>query len=277
MKPITEYQDYRRYMQDFYEEEKKSSAFTWREFARLSGFVSPTYLKLVCEGKTRLKNDGVERTAQAMRLVDYEVDYFRAMVRYAHAKTDYDRKKAYDEMRSIAEENKVKVVDGDAFAYFESWKNPVIRELAPVMPGAKPGDIAKLCCQEVTAGEVRESLDFMTKVGLLKKDRNGEYSQTDKALMGNSEIMPVAIRSMHRDMAKFAVEAVDDFAISDRNLQGVTMGVDRETYEQIVHEMEVFRRRIATIANSTKNVDRVYRLNLQLFPLSWPVPEQKNA
>lgn len=277
MKPITEYQDYRCYMQDFYEEEKKASAFTWREFARLAGFVSPTYLKLVCEGRTRLKNDGVERTARAMGLVGYEVDYFRAMVRYAHAKTDYERKKAYDEMRCIAEENKVKVVDGDAFAYFESWKNPVVRELAPVMPGAKPGDIAKLCCQEVAAGEVRESLGFMTKVGLLKKDRKGLYSQTDKALMGDSEVMPVAIRSMHRDMANFAVEAIDDFAISDRNFQGVTMGVDRETYEQIVREMTAFRRRIVNIANSTKNVNQVYRLNLQLFPLSWPVPEEKDA
>ena len=66
MKPITDYLDYRCYMQDFYDERKRISAFTWREFARLAGFVSPTYLKLVCEGKTRLKNDGVERTALAM-------------------------------------------------------------------------------------------------------------------------------------------------------------------------------------------------------------------
>lgn len=277
MKPITEYQDYRRYMQEFYEEEKRNSAFTWREFARLSGFVSPTYLKLVCEGKTRLKNDGVDRTARAMGLVGYEVDYFRAMVRYAHAKTDYDRKRAYDEMLGIAKENRVKVVDGDAFAYFESWKNPVVRELAPVMPGAKPGDIAKRCCQEISAGEVRESLDFMTKVSLLKKDRNGNYSQTDKALKGDSEVMPVAIRSMHRDMAKFAVAAVDDFAISDRNFQGVTMGIDRETYEQITREMDAFRRRIVTIANSSKKVKQVYRLNLQLFPLSWPTSEENDA
>ena len=117
----------------------------------------------------------------------------------------------------------------------------------------------------------------MTKVSLLKKDRNGCYTQTDKALRGDSEVMPVAIRSMHRDMAKFAVAAVDDFAISDRNFQGVTMGVDRETYEQIIREMDAFRRRIVTIANSSKNVKQVYRLNLQLFPLSWPVPEENDA
>ena len=34
MKPITEYSDYRTYMRDFYEERKRVSYFTWREFRR---------------------------------------------------------------------------------------------------------------------------------------------------------------------------------------------------------------------------------------------------
>ena len=51
MKSITEYQDYRCYMQDYYDERKRVSSFSWREFARIAGFTSPTYLKLVCEKK----------------------------------------------------------------------------------------------------------------------------------------------------------------------------------------------------------------------------------
>ena len=31
MKPIIEYNDYRSYMRDFYEERKRVSYFTWRE------------------------------------------------------------------------------------------------------------------------------------------------------------------------------------------------------------------------------------------------------
>ena len=165
-------------------------------------------------------------------------------------------------------------VNGDRFG---SRINGIVIIVNDIIIIIIPGDIAKLCCQGVSAGDVRESLDFMTKAGLLKKDRKGNYTQTDKALRGDSEVMPVAIRSMHRDMAKFAVAAVDDFAISDRNFQGVTMGVDRETYEQITRELDAFRRRIVTIANSSKKVKQVYRLNLQLFPLSWPVPEETDA
>ena len=54
MKAIYEYIDYRRYMQEFYEERKRCSAFSWREFSHLAGFSSSNYMKLVCDGKTRL-------------------------------------------------------------------------------------------------------------------------------------------------------------------------------------------------------------------------------
>ena len=268
MKPVTEYQDYRCYMQDFYDEQKRLSAFSWREFARAAGFASPTYLKLVCEGKTRLSPSGAQNVGAAMGLVGFELEYFKRMVDYGHAKSDQEKKIAYEAMLELAKNNKAKIVDGEAFKYFESWVHPVVRELAPVMPGATPGDMAKRCCQGVTAGDIRESLDFMVKAGLLKK-RGDAYEQTDKYLKGSSEVMPVALRSMHREMADFAKEAIDKFPTSERNFTGLTVGISAEDYEQILKELEACRKKITQIALNTKAVERVYRLNLQLFPLTW--------
>ena len=68
MKSVFEYRDYREYMRDFYESRKKCSAFTWREFAKLAGFSSSGFLKLVCDGKTRLSKVGVEKVLSAMNL-----------------------------------------------------------------------------------------------------------------------------------------------------------------------------------------------------------------
>ena len=45
MKAIVEYTDYRKFIRDYYEERKRCSAFTWREFARNVGFSSAVYLK----------------------------------------------------------------------------------------------------------------------------------------------------------------------------------------------------------------------------------------
>jgi uncharacterized protein (TIGR02147 family) len=46
------------------------------------------------------------------------------------------------------------------------------------------------------------------------------------------------------------------------------MGVNREAYEKIVEELDACRKKIVAIASECKDISQVYRLNLQLFPLS---------
>jgi uncharacterized protein (TIGR02147 family) len=81
--------------------------------------------------------------------------------------------------------------------------------------------------------------------------------------------MPVALRSMHGEMARFAEEAIERFLPSERNFTGLTMGVSGEAYDKILAELEACRKRIVQIALDSRKVERVYRLNLQLFPLTW--------
>ena len=158
MKPITEYKDYRLYMQDFYEERKRTSAFSWREFSKLAGFKSPVYLKLVCEGKSSLSFVKMEQVAHAMGLAGHEFAYFTQMVKFGNATKDSVKKEALLEMQKIAREHQVRVVDAESFEFYESWKNPTIRELAPMMPGKRPLEMAKTCHQVISAEQVRDSL-----------------------------------------------------------------------------------------------------------------------
>lgn len=268
MKPIVEYKDYRTYMADFYEERKKTSAFTWREFAKIAGFTSPSYLKLVCDGKSSLSRVTMNRVAVAMGLVGYEVEYFEAMVNFVNAQKEDVRKKYFDRMMAISIENKVRVIDEDAFEYYDSWKNPVVRELAPMMPGAMPGDLAKVCTQEISALEVRKSLHFLEQKGFLKQTAENVYEQTEKAVTGSKEALPLAIRMMHQEMGRLGIESINQFGPEERNVTGVTLGVNRECYEEIVRELDACRKKIISIASRCKNLDQIYRLNLQFFPLS---------
>ncbi len=269
MKPITEYKDYRLYIQDFYEEHKQKAAFTWRDFAAQAGFGSPVYLKLVCDGKKNLSAVAVEKVINAMGLTGYEQNFFRALVAFSHAKNDIDRKKAIDAMQETASANNIKIVGAEEFAYFDSWKNPVIRELAPAMPGAKPLDIAHVCKQKISAAEVTETLQFLVKSGLLKKNDDGTFSQTDKALSsGDAEFVPLAVRNMHRQMGTFALDALDNVDVNERQFTGLTLGISEMTYSRILKELADCRRRITNIAAEDDHTDRVYRVNMQVFPLT---------
>ncbi|MBO7060805.1 TIGR02147 family protein [Fibrobacter sp.] len=268
MKPIIEYQDYRKYMSDFYEERKRCSAFTWREFSRLAGFSSPNYIKLVCERKSGLSRNGVEGVADAMGLVGTDRDYFRAMERFGDAKSDEKKTQAFHEMQKIAKESRLRVVDSEAFRYFESWVNPVLRELAPIMPGAKPLELARNCYAVVSAAEIRQSLDFMVHADFLKKIGEDTYEQTEKIVTGSSEAIPLALRSMNRQMSKLATSAIDNVPPENRHITGVTLGMSESTYKWLVQKLEVLRQQVIAMAAKEKDYEKVYRLNLQLFPLT---------
>ena len=275
MKPIVEYSDFRQYMRDYYEERKRRSVFSWREFSKLAGFTSSSYMKVVCDGKSKLSRVGVERTGQAMGLVGFEMEYFRAMVEYGQAETEAKKKAAYENMLAIARVHKIRVMEGELFEFYDSWHNPVVRELAPLMPGATPGEIAKMCNPEVSAADVQKSLNFLTRVGLLKREGRDAFVQAETSIAGTPDATRLALRGMHRQMSKLATPAVD-LPVDERHFSGVTMGLSRRSYERIASLIDEFRRQVIAVAAEDKDIEQVYRLNLQLFPLSKNVKECKN-
>ena len=269
MKDVLEYTSYRQYIADYYAEKKAKSAFTWQEFTRDAGFSSPVFLKYVSEGRSNLSEANADCVAEAMHLVDYEREYFREMVKFDRAKADADKKATFNKMLAIADAHKAKILEGDSFRYFESWKNPVLRELAPAMPGAKPLALAHACRPEITAAEVTESLNFLVKAGMLKKDENGNYAQTDKSITtGPMDVTPVAVRSMHRQMGEFALEAIEGVEQDKRHFSGLTLGITTESFDEIVEEIDAFRKRLIAIATRETTTDEVYRLNVQFFPMT---------
>ncbi len=271
MKPIVEYTDFRLYMRDFYEERKRCSAFSWREFSKVAGFSSPSYMKVVCDGKSNLSRIGIERTGAAMGLSGFEMDYFREMVVFGQAESEDKKKETYERMLAMAKAHKVRVLEGDLFEYYETWRNPVLRELAPIMPGATPGELAKMCYPEVSAQEVQQSLHFLTKSGLLKKDSEN-FVQSETSLRGTTDATRLAMRGMHRIMSRLATPALE-LPKEVRNFSGVTMGLSRDSFGKNEKVLDECRQKIIEIAAEEKNIEQVYRLNLQLFPLTKNVKE----
>lgn len=269
MKDVLEYTSYRQYIADYYAEKKAKSAFTWQEFAKKAGFSSPVYLKYVSEGRFNLSDEATARVASAMSLVDYEREYFREMVQFDHAKTDDEKKSSFNRMLAIANAHKVKIIEADSYRFFEDWKNPVLRELAPSMPGAKPLALARACRPEITAAEVSDSLSFLVKANLLQKDEDGNYVQTDRSVTtGPMTATPVAVRTLHRQMGEFALDAIEGVAQTERHFSGLTLGITRDAYEKIVQEIAECRKRIIAIAREDEATEEVYRLNMQFFPMT---------
>lgn len=269
MKPVMEYQNFRLYVRDFYTERKIRSGFTWRDFAKAAGYSSPVFLKLVCDGKANLSNVGIERVANAMGLVGTDLQYFRALVNFNQEKDSSKKKEVFKELRAIAKENEMTLVGEDQYDYYESWINPVLRELVPQVPEATPAQVADMLAFDTQAAEVKKALKLLEKVGLLNKNADGSFEQSSKAITtGNIEVTSLSVREMHRQMGELAVRSLDEVPVNERDISGLTLGISESAYSRITKEIEDFRRRVASIVLQETEEDRVYRLNVQLFPLT---------
>ena len=203
---------------------------------------------------------------------------YETLVTYNQSKLGPARKKAYDEMQALAQANKVNVLGKDSMGYYESWKNPVLRELVPHVPGMFPKKVADCCLPKLTASEVKESVRYLESLGLLVKNRDGSYSQSDKSVStGEMSFVPLTIQQMHLQMGNFALDAIKNLPLSERNVSGITMGLTQRAYKKIVEELAEFRKKVVAIATEDDGMDRVYRLNLQLFPLTKNIQEMQNA
>ena len=77
----------------------------------------------------------------------------------------------------------------------------------------------------------------------------------------------MAARDLQRQMGEFAIQSLD-LPISERVMSGYTLGLTRRAYERIKKETEDYYRRVVAIATEEDDTERVYRLNVQLFPMS---------
>jgi uncharacterized protein (TIGR02147 family) len=127
------------------------------------------------------------------------------------------------------------------------------------------------------AANVKNSLKLLEKNGFLEKDEQGRYSQSSRSVTtGSLDVASLAIREMHRQMGELGVQSLDQVPINERDISGLTIGISDNAFEKITKEIAEFRRRISSIVMEDSGEERVYRLNIQLFPLTNTLPKEEH-
>ena len=270
MKSIFTYIDYRRFLNDYYKEKKRTCRhFSYRYFALKAGFTSPVFLKLVIEGKRNLSRTMIHRFGDAIGLNPKQSCFFEHLVLFNQAKTSMEKQEHYAVMVSMIGRVAERQVEIDQYEYFSHWYTPVIREL--ICTNGFKGDGGKLAAMiipPIKPKEARASIDLLLRLKLVERAPDGSFRRTFAALHGSAETSAISLRSFNRQMVERAIEAIDTMPADRRHASGVTAGVSRQTYNVIEAEIEAFKDRIIAIANNDEGSEYVCQLNIQLFPLS---------
>lgn len=270
LKHIEYYSDYRKYIGDFYKDQKsRYSYFSNRFFCKKAGISSPSLLKEVIDGKRNLTEKTIPKFIKGLGLTENSGKYFRALVLFNQSKGHTEKQQYLDLMHKLSREVKQHVIPVDHYAYYSKWYNPVIRELACIIDWQNNYRLlANSITPSITVQQARDSISLLEKMGFLEKKDNGTYIQKSPAITTGQEITSEGVRSLNKTLSSLGTEAIETFSPEERDITSLTIGINNKNYNLIKEEIKEFKKRIIRIVDGDDKPNTVYNINMQFFPLS---------
>ena len=295
MEKLFDYDDYRKFLQDYFDEQKKaSSVFSHRFFAAKAGFSSSSYCLNVIRGRFNLTPKSIEKLSKAINFEPLQKSYFEALVRYNQAIQVDEREKAWEQIAQIRNQSQFNHVTTREHLYFSRWYYPIVRELA-VSP-CWNGDftaLARMVEPQITTEEARDAVKNLLEWGLIRKVRSGtrprglpevpegtsdtrqvRYEET--SLMLDARLIPpMALRKIRREYIQHAIGAVERMPREERFAAFTTLAMSKRSYDYAVKVLEEARKKIIARAANDLNVERVFEMLVMAFPMSKKMEEKK--
>jgi uncharacterized protein (TIGR02147 family) len=273
MESIYSYRDYRVYLRDYYEQCTANNArFSLRSFALKIG-LNVSNLTRILKGERNIAEATAERLVVYLKLRDREAEYFRLLVQYNQAHNPADKQALYEQIR-LFRKTRLRNLGAEYDEYFANWYNIALRELLNILPRKlKSAEIAKLLLPSPKPNDIRKSFNLLLQLGLVKEHDDGTLELSEKFVTTPDEWTGTTIHSFQIAMAELGKQALDRFPKNDRNISTFTLSLSPEGFKKTVQALARVQQEIAEIAGTDAGPDRIYELNLQLFPLSKPCKE----
>jgi uncharacterized protein (TIGR02147 family) len=274
MPSVFEYQDYRKFLGDFYGEKKTSrNAFSYQNFSRSAGFTSKSFVFNVINGRKNLSRASVVKMCEAMDLNKTESEYFENLVYYNQAKSFNERNFYFEKLNSIrppaSMPNSAWRLRKDQYEFYSNWYHSAIRSLIEMFPQQSDSRmLARMVYPAILPKQAKKSIDLLLRLGLISKQNNGTYKTVEKSLTTGEEVQSLAVQKFHIETMKLAEQAIKKLPQNKRNISGLTLGISKDAYLKICDLIYDCQNKIMDVANKDEKSNCVYQLNFHLFPVS---------
>jgi uncharacterized protein (TIGR02147 family) len=267
---VTQYTDYRAFLKDWIEERRRQGLpGSNRWFAQKMGSSATSWLSAVLSGKKGLSKATANKLSQVLKHTPLEARYFESLVSFNQARGIEQRNAYFQQLTAIRKLKDVRVVAEQEYQFFATWYHASVRALIGMYPFRDDYErLARMVSPPIRAGEARKSVGLLEKLGFIRKNDDGCWELTDTAISAGKNVRALSVDNYRQEAMRLAQEALDRYSKEEREIAALTVGISRGTFEKARRILEEARQRIAELANVDEDADRVYQLNIQMFPLS---------
>ncbi len=269
---VYEFSDYRDYIRAFVAEKQvDNSSYSFRYLAsRLE--CNPGFFNRVLKGERNLTSEYQLKVVNVFGLQKREQHYFELLVGYNQAKKEIERDHLYTQLK-LFKNAEIKRVSDDEYGLYDEWYNVVLRDILNVYPIY---ELSLESCQmlsqhiqpKIQAATILKTVEKLAELGVIIQDETGRFCLKDQLISSGTTIPPEIVRRVLRQFFQLGTASLTRFKPEKRVCSAVTVSVSQDGYDQIKAKLEQTRREILEIARADSDVDSVYHMNVQLFPVS---------
>jgi len=267
---IFEYQDFRLYLKDYYEFQKKSKKyFSYRYFSQKAGINASAFLYYIIQGKRNLTKSSIAKISLVIGHSKEEDEYFENLVFFNQAKTIVEKTRYYSRIVECRRPLDATIIEKTRYEFYSKWYYSIIREVVTQFDFKDDyAALGHMLVPTISEKEARESIALLERLGFLEKDARGLFHQTDPVITVKPDRTEnFIIEKFQMEMLKLAIESYDNFERADRMSASTTFSISKQTYDLFTMKTREFRKELLEIARLDDAADSVYQFTFNLFPV----------
>jgi uncharacterized protein (TIGR02147 family) len=277
---VSDYMDFRSYLAGFLDFKRKQTAsdirpYSYATFSAGANIKSPNYLKMIIEGKRNLSPDMILKFAKALGLNKELTEDFELLVSYGQSMDSADRNMFLKKLSEHRVQVKLRTgeIDQKTWDKIPSWAAWVIYAMVD-QEGVRYDikTLKDLLRGKASEDEIEQALASLFKSGELAIDPDTQEVKKARSLIESSEDVPVAlVRKLQAQLMYLGLESLYQDSASDREFGTLTLSLTKHEFEEVKFKLRQMRKQIHkdnSIARMTSKGDRVYQMNIQLFPVT---------
>jgi uncharacterized protein (TIGR02147 family) len=230
--------------------------------------LDPGNLVKILNGERHLSTRAVKQVIAFLKYSEREEEYFRTLVAFAKAKKQSDIKRHFDRLTTMKRVEPFEITSGVA-EFYRAWYHTAISGYLSFYDFNGDYDaLARQFNTAITAKQARESIALLKKLGIIAEDTTGNLRPVHDLMTTGDKWQASAIHEYQRETLRLAEHALDELPKGIRDISTISFAVNKEDFMEICSLAKDFRSSVLRIARESEKTDRLYQINIQIFPLT---------
>lgn len=268
---VNEFLDYRQYLKNVYEYLKKNAPqYSYLQFSQDLGLSESNVSWLIVTGRRKITPQSLKKISHALDLKHKARIYFETMVKHNNSRRAKDQQAWLDKLLKL-QLDLINESSQGGLEYLSEWYYPIIRELAGMRNfRAEPEWIAKQLNCRLLPQQIENAISLLAKLNLIAWDPEKDtYVQTGGAVKPDRSVARFAAIRYHEQMLQTAMESLSRVPAAERDYNCLTLRLDEEQLKAATAILnDALSKVFALEEKSDPGRERLYQVNVQLFPLS---------